>query len=138
MVQAASDHQHQCALPLEGGEAVLRQMLETCHAANHGSFLTVLKRFGAVRSPGIMSFPIEGFTLTLDFPNRGETTHALLDRLDQITLEAGGRVNPYKDSRMKPETFRRGFPLWQTIERLRDPAMMSDFWRRVSDQAGSS
>ena len=129
-------HQHQCALPLEGGEAVLRRMLETCQAANHGSFLTVLKRFGAIKSAGLLSFPMEGLTLTLDFPNRGETTHALLDQLDNITLEAGGRVNPYKDSRMQPDTFRRGFEHWREIERLRDPAMMSDFWRRVSDQAG--
>ncbi|WP_319530282.1 FAD-binding oxidoreductase [uncultured Cohaesibacter sp.] len=127
-------HQHQCALPFEGGEAVLRRMLETCHEANHGSFLTVLKRFGGIKSPGLLSFPMEGFTLTLDFPNRGETTKELLEKLDKLTLEVGGRVNPYKDSRMRPETFRAGFKHWREIERLRDPAMMSDFWRRVSRQ----
>ncbi|SNY92631.1 FAD/FMN-containing dehydrogenase [Cohaesibacter sp. ES.047] len=127
-------HQHQCSLPLEGGEAALRRMLEASHDANHGSFLTVLKRFGSVRSPGLLSFPMEGFTLTLDFPNREPATHALLDRLDRITLEVGGRVNPYKDSRMQPETFRSGFSQWRALERLRDPAMMSDFWRRVSHQ----
>ena len=125
-------HQHQCALPLEGGEAILRRMLETCQRADHGSFLTVLKRFGSVRSPGLLSFPIEGYTLTLDFPNRGARTYALLDELDRLTIEAGGRVNPYKDCRMSRETFRLGFDSWQTLEAMRDPVMMSDFWRRVA------
>ena len=125
-------HQHQCALPLEGGEAVLREMLETCQRAGHGSFLTVLKRFGSIASPGPMSFPAPGYTLTLDFPNKGPKTYALLDALDAITLRAGGRVNPYKDSRMQADTFRAGFPNWRAVEELRDPAMMSDFWRRVT------
>ena len=53
-------------------------MLTATQRAGQGSFLTVLKRFGAVQSPGILSFPRQGYTLTLDFPNRGVSTLRLL------------------------------------------------------------
>ncbi|PLW78358.1 FAD-binding oxidoreductase [Cohaesibacter celericrescens] len=125
-------HQHQSALPLDRGEQSLRALLETCQKAGHGSFLTVLKRFGANQSPGLMSFPTEGYTLTLDFPNKGAKTYALLNALDAIVLKVGGRINPYKDCRMSAQTFRTAFPNWRSLEGMRDPAMMSDFWRRVS------
>ena len=97
-----------------------------------GSFLTVLKRFGDLPSPGILSFPRPGYTLTLDFPNRGQSTRALLDTLDRITVEAGGAVNPYKDARMGPATFAASFPRWRELETMRDPAFVSDFWRRTA------
>ena len=42
----------------------------------------------------MMSFPIAGATLTLDFPHRGRRTLRLLDELDRIAISAGGRVNP--------------------------------------------
>ena len=79
-----------------------------------------------------MSFPIPGYTLTLDFPNRGDKTRRLLDELDRITIEAGGRVNPYKDARMSAATFAASFPRWRQLEALRDPAICSDFWRRTA------
>jgi len=110
-------------------EDMLRRTLD----AGEASFLTVLKLFGARRSPGLMSFPIEGATLTLDFPNRGARTEVLLAELDRITIEAGGRVNPYKDARMSAETFRASFPQWRDFARHVDPGFSSDFWRRVTE-----
>ncbi|MEP1208699.1 MAG: FAD-binding oxidoreductase [Rhizobiaceae bacterium] len=127
--------QHQCVIPLDAARQTIPQLLDASHHAGQGSFLTVLKRFGARQSPGFMSFPQSGYTLTLDFANRGHATRELLDHLDAITLDAGGRTNPYKDARMSPQTFQKGFPLWQQLENLRDPAIQSDFWRRVSAAA---
>ena len=124
--------QHQSVVPVADAEHTVANLLETCQNAGQGSFLTVLKRFGAVPSPGPMSFPREGYTLTLDFPNSGTPTLALLDELDRITIEAGGAVNPYKDARMSAETFTASFPQWPELEALRDPLLMSDFWRRVT------
>ncbi len=126
--------QHQSIVPVHNAEEVIASLLKTCQQAHQGSFLTVLKRFGNVPSPGLMSFPREGFTLTLDFPDSGAKTLALLDRLDEITIMAGGAVNPYKDARMAPDTFSASFPSWQRLEQMRDPAIMSDFWRRVTPQ----
>ncbi|MEP0944100.1 MAG: FAD-binding oxidoreductase [Rhizobiaceae bacterium] len=124
--------QHQCVIPLAAARQVVPAMLRTSHEFGQGSFLTVLKRFGAHCSPGHMSFPQPGYTLTLDFANRGAATRELLNRLDAITLDVGGRTNPYKDGRMSAETFQRGYADWQKLEELRDPAIQSDFWRRVT------
>ncbi|TIX94850.1 MAG: FAD-binding protein, partial [Mesorhizobium sp.] len=73
-----------------------------------------------------------GFTLTLDFSNRGRGTLALLKELDHITVEAGGAVNPYKDARMGADIFSASFPEWQRLEAIRDPAFMSSFWARTA------
>ena len=124
-------HQHQSVVPQASGQDAVRALIECARTRRHGSFLTVLKRFGTLQSPGITSFPRAGYTLTLDFPHRGEKTLALLAELDRITVEAGGAVNPYKDSRMSAQTFTAGFARWSELERLRDPALMSDFWRRT-------
>ena len=125
-------HQHQSLLPDPAAFDTVKSLLECTQKNGHGSFLTVLKRFGSVTSPGIMSFPRQGYTLTLDFPDKGRTTRALLAKLDEITLSAGGSVNPYKDRRMSPETFHASFPQWPQLEAVRDPALLSDFWRRTA------
>lgn len=125
-------YQHQSVIPFEAGRSVIPVMLEASRKAGLSSFLTVLKRFGDVASPGFMSFPRPGYTLTMDFPNHGQSTLELLTLLDRMTLDAGGRVNPYKDSRMSAEVFKAGFPEWPQLEKLRDESFCSDFWRRTA------
>jgi len=125
-------YQHQSVVPEEAARLAVPALLDATKRAGQGSFLTVLKRFGKVRSPALLSFPRPGFTLTLDFPNRGEKTLSLLNELDRITVEAGGAVNPYKDARMGADTFAASFPEWQRLEALRDPAFISDFWARTA------
>lgn len=127
-------HQHQSVIPEHLGFETVKSLLECTQASGHGSFLTVLKRFGTKKSPGFMSFPRPGYTLTLDFPDKGTATHRLLEKLDEITLAAGGAVNPYKDRRMSANTFKASFPDWQQLEALRDPVLLSDFWRRTALQ----
>lgn len=124
--------QHQSVVPEDVARRTVPALLDAARRTGQGSFLTVLKRFGPIRSPGLLSFPRPGFTLTLDFPNRGARTLALLDELDRITIDAGGAVNPYKDARMSPEVFAASFPGWHGLEALRDPAFMSDFWSRTA------
>ncbi|MCA0050669.1 FAD-binding oxidoreductase [Mesorhizobium sp. B283B1A] len=124
--------QHQSVVPEEAARIVVPELLAAARRAGQGSFLTVLKRFGGVRSPALLSFPRPGYTLTLDFPNRGAATLALLGELDRITIAAGGAVNPYKDARMAASTFAASFPDWPRLEALRDPAFMSDFWARTA------
>lgn len=128
-------YQHQSVIPVENARRVVPELLNAARRAGQGSFLTVLKRFGAIRSPGLLSFPRPGFTLTLDFPNRGQATLALLETLDRLTLEAGGAVNPYKDARMGSEMFAASFPDWPLLEASRDPAFLSGFWARTAGRA---
>ena len=124
--------QHQSVIPEDAAREAVPALLDASRKAGQASFLTVLKRFGDVPSPGLMSFPVPGYTLTLDFPNRGASTLALMAELDAITVAAGGRVNPYKDARMSAQTFAASFPHWRRLEALRDPAILSDFWRRTA------
>lgn len=125
-------HQHQSVIPEAAGFDTVAALLACTQRHGQGSFLTVLKRFGDQASPGLMSFPRPGYTLTLDFPDRGQMTLDLLRELDEITCRAGGAVNPYKDRRMSPETFEASFPQWEQLEAVRDPALVSDFWRRTA------
>jgi FAD/FMN-containing dehydrogenase len=124
--------QHQSVVPEEAARTIVPELLAAARRAGQGSFLTVLKRFGNVRSPALLSFPRPGYTLTLDFPNRGSATLALLRDLDRITVEAGGAVNPYKDARMGADIFASSFPEWPRLEAFRDPAFMSSFWARTA------
>lgn len=130
--------QHQSAIPDAAARKAIPALLAAARDAGQGSFLTVLKRFGDTKSPGLLSFPRPGYTLTLDFPNRGTATLQLLERLDTITVDAGGAVNPYKDARMSATTFAASFPDWRRLERLRDPAFCSDFWRRTAMTFGEA
>jgi len=99
--------QYQCALPMDSSEAGLRMLLEAIAQAGQGSFLAVLKRFGAQSSR--FSFPMEGYTLALDFPLRPGVLD-LMDRLDRITLDHGGRFYLAKDSRLSAQTLRASDP----------------------------
>lgn len=126
-------YQYQCVLPPQTAQDALGEQLRAIAGSGQGSFLSVLKLFGAQRSPGWLSFPRPGATLALDFPNRGDETLRLLDRLDAITLAAGGAVYPAKDARMSARMFRHSFPRWQDFAAQIDPQFSSSFWRRVQD-----
>ena len=77
--------QFQCVVPAEA----MPEMLKVVSAAGLASFLAVLKVFGNVTSPGLMSFPKPGWTVALDFPIRGEQTFALFDRLAGCANDVG-------------------------------------------------
>lgn len=124
--------QYQCVVPTGDGSRAIRSVLERIAAAGSASFLAVLKTFGDVPSPGLMSFPRPGVTLALDFPNNGASTFALLDELDVLVRECGGALYPAKDARMSPANFRTFFPQWQAFSRHVDPRFRSDFWKRVT------
>jgi FAD/FMN-containing dehydrogenase len=125
-------YQYQCAVPKAEAPAAVRALLNTIAKAGQGSFLTVLKEFGDVPSPGLLSFPMPGTTLAVDFPNRGAETLQLLDRLDEITSAAGGRVYAAKDGRAAPEMLSRGYSEIDRFRQSIDPAFSSTYWRRNS------
>jgi FAD/FMN-containing dehydrogenase len=110
----------------------LTEIFDIIAQSGMGSFLAVLKKFGDIRSPGMLSFPRDGYTLTLDFQNQGSRSEALFRKLDAIVLRAGGRLYPAKDAMMSPELFQSGYPLWREFSRFVDPKFTSQFWQRVS------
>lgn len=126
-------YQYQFVVPFSDGAAVVRAAMEIISASGQGSFLAVLKQFGDLPSPGMLSFPRPGYTLALDFSNRGQSTLALFERLDALVLEAGGALYPAKDARMPPSLFRASFPEWEAFSSWIDPRFSSSFWRRVTE-----
>jgi FAD/FMN-containing dehydrogenase len=124
--------QFQCAIPHAGARNALDEMMSAIAASGQGSFLAVLKEFGDVASPGLLSFPRPGATLALDFPNAGSATVEILDRLEAITMAARGALYPAKDARMSGKAFRLSFPMLEQFIPHVDPQFSSSFWRRVN------
>ncbi|HET6891447.1 MAG TPA: FAD-binding oxidoreductase [Pyrinomonadaceae bacterium] len=123
--------QYQCVVPFDERQAI-EEILSRINRSGLTAVLAVLKTFGNVKSPGMLSFPRPGVTLAVDFPNQGAGTLRLLDQLDEITRAARGAVYPAKDARMSAESFQTYFPEWKTFARYIDPKFSSSFWRRVS------
>lgn len=114
--------QFQCVLPLANSRKGLSKLLEVTSSAGAGSFLAVLKRLGA--QPSRFSFPMEGYTLALDFPVSARNL-ALIDRLDSIALEHGGRFYLAKDCRMKKATIEEADGRVPAFRAMRHTSMAS-------------
>ncbi len=124
--------QYQCVVPYKTDLGPIRRILQSIAASGEGTFLVVLKTFGEVTSPGMLSFPRPGVTLALDFAMQGQSTLQLCEHLDEIVRSAGGAVYPAKDARMSPASFQTYFPQWREFSRYIDPNFSSSFWRRVT------
>jgi len=127
--------QYQCVVPYAEHEAV-EEIFQRIARSRLAAVLTVLKVFGDLTSPGLLSFPRPGITVAIDFPFRGKETLQLLDELDEVTRAARGAVYPAKDARMSAQAFQEYFPNWEAFARFVDPKFSSSFWRRVISKKG--
>ncbi len=108
--------QYQFVLP-KGAHGVegLRKIIRKISDRGMGTFLTVLKQFGK-GNQNYLSFPMEGYTLALDFPMT-KPLLPFLEELDPVVLEHGGRLYLTKDARMGPGMFQEGYPGWKRFEK---------------------
>lgn len=110
--------QYQFVIPTESALEGITKVLEKVSAAGKGSFLSVLKKFGKSNA-NLLSFPVEGYTLTLDF-KREKSLFPLLLELDDIVLAHGGRLYLAKDARMTENTFKQSYPNWEQFMELKE------------------
>lgn len=116
-------------------EDVIERAIERLSTSGVPSFLAVLKRFGE-GNPGPMSFPVAGWTLALDLPVGPTALPEVLNDLDEMVMNAGGRVYLAKDARLTPEAVRTMYPRlpeFLVIKRSVDPRghLTSDLARRL-------
>lgn len=124
----------QYQMVVQDREAV-REILKMISSSGMASFLAVIKEFGDLDHGGL-SFPKKGITLALDFPNFGAPLLEMLEKLDDITVAADGRVYLGKDARLSRENFRKMYPGWESWKAVRDAwdpdnVFQSDLGRRL-------
>jgi len=114
--------QYQCVIPEPHAFDGVRLLLEKLVVSGYPSFLAVLKRMGPA-GPGMLSFPIPGYTLALDLTMGDERLFNLLDELDDTVVRYGGRVYLAKDARLRASSFRAMYPRygeWLAVKRRVD------------------
>jgi decaprenylphospho-beta-D-ribofuranose 2-oxidase len=127
--------QYQFVVPNKNGKECLHQFLEELTKNKVASFLGVLKKLGT-EGQGMLSFPLEGYTLSVDIPMNSNLL-PFLDLLDELVLKYQGRVFLIKDARLKSEKLRAMYPQltkWQRLKAQVDPKgiFSSDLSRRLS------
>lgn len=130
-------YQFQFVVPMRSID-VLEQILEIIRDSGLGSFLAVLKVFGSIQSPGMLSFPRPGICLALDFAYRDIKTERLLKQLELLVIGGGGAIYPAKDRMMSAEVFAASFPQLDTFCTYIDDGFCSDFWKRVRPAIGKN
>jgi FAD/FMN-containing dehydrogenase len=116
--------QYQFILPKDVSFDGLSEILNTIAASGKGSFLAVLKLYGAANE-NYLSFPMEGYSLALDFKIE-KGLFRLLDQLDQVVLRYGGRIYLTKDVRVSRETFECGYPRLDVFRAFRKKMGMDE------------
>ncbi len=127
--------QHQCVIPRAHGRRVLAEVLDLIARLGCPSFLAVLKLLGPDPSP-MMAFPLEGYTLAIDFP-ASRQSFDLLDAIDERLRAVGGRIYLTKDARQSRDTLEAGYPRLADFRDLRRATGASKaFVSRQSERLG--
>lgn len=100
--------QYQCVVP-DGQERALRALVEAFTRGPVTPSLAVLKRLGP-QGEGMLSFPLAGWTLAVDLPAHDAEAYLMLDRMDEVVAQAGGRVYLAKDARLRPDLLGTMYP----------------------------
>lgn len=123
--------QYQFVIPFENVQKNLYSIFQYISKTGLSSFLTVLKTFGDVKSPGMLSFPRPGVTMAVDFRYEGQSTLDLLKVLNIMVRNYGGVLYPAKDAQMSADDFAVFYPQAEQFSQFIDPKFSSSFWRRV-------
>ena len=117
--------QYQFVIPKEKGKEGMKEILETIAKSGNGSFLAVLKLFGKNNAEAYNSFPIEGYTLALDFKVNAKLKN-LIKKLDEVVEAYGGRIYLTKDSMSKSS-------LTNYLQNVQNPKFVSLQHKRIKN-----
>ena len=120
--------QYQLAVPASRAD-VLATVIERVRRARVPCYLAVLKDFGPANDAAPLSFPIPGWTLTLDIPRAAPNLEPTLTGFDELVAEAGGRVYLSKDVRMRQEALEAMYPRLDEWRAARDRLDPERVWR---------
>lgn len=109
--------QYQFVVPKQVGRLGIKAIHQRIVDTGLSSVLAVLKLFGEGNS-NYLSFPIEGYTMAVDFKATPEVL-ALLRELDKLVVDLGGRIYLTKDARMSEPIFKSVYPEWERFESVR-------------------
>jgi FAD/FMN-containing dehydrogenase len=115
--------QHQSVLPEHDRPGAVRRLLEEVVRSGAASFLCVVKDCGD-EGEGVLSFPAPGVSVAVDLP-AGRRIQQVVDALNRVVIEEGGRVYLAKDRFSRREDFRSMEPRLDRFEEARqtwDPA----------------
>jgi FAD/FMN-containing dehydrogenase len=127
--------QYQFVVPKAAGPGSLKAILGRIAASGRGSFLAVLKLLGP-ENANYLSFPLEGYTLALDFKLEPGLLD-LLDELDSMVFDQGGRLYLAKDCRLSERGFKRSYPRWEAFQAVREKYGACGVFRSLqSDRLG--
>ena len=124
--------QYQFILPKETSFKGLQEILKAISDSGKGSFLAVLKLYGKANE-NYLSFPIEGYSLALDFKIE-KGLFELLDELDKIVVKYEGRIYLTKDVRVSKETFEKGYPEIETFRQYRKDEKMDEKFQSLQSK----
>lgn len=124
--------QYQFVLPKENSFEGIQEILTYLQRKNVYSPLAVLKLFGK-QNKNLLSFPMEGYTLALDF-KVDDKTLSLLNDLDKKITEWGGRIYLAKDARMSEEVFDSGYPKADKFRSIREHYGMNELFNSLQSK----
>lgn len=124
--------QYQFILPKEASYEGLKEVLATISKSGKGSFLAVLKLYGKAND-NWLSFPLEGYSLALDFKIE-KGLFELLDKLDETIVKYNGRIYLTKDVRVSKETFEKGYPQIETFRQYRKANKMDTKFHSIQSK----
>lgn len=123
--------QYQFVIPREQSHVALTKIFREAKKYRASSSLCVMKVFGDLDSPGVLSFPREGISVAMDFPLRGEPTMNMLESFDAIVAKHNGAIYPAKDAHIGGSRFKEFFPMYRKFLPYVDDGISSGFWNRV-------
>ena len=124
--------QYQLVLPLTNSYEGILEILKKIADSKQGSFLVVLKRMGSAND-NLLSFPIEGYSLALDFKLNTKVL-ILLEQLDKIVIKHKGRLYLCKDARMSRETFNQGYEKADEFRQYRQNSKLNQCFNSQQSQ----